>query len=157
MGTGSIVSSVSHLTLSGERSARRVWSQLGSYLALWIGWGATAGGEVLLLPILSRLLSAQEYGKYLLVYGIVLFLSDAAAVWASSAYVRIAPASNPSVRKQSKETLFLAIMLTSLGAMLLQIAIGAGAKLVGLDSLAMTFVASAFLLPGLGIFTFALS
>ncbi len=151
------MSSVSYLTVSGQRSARRVWSQLGSYLALWIGWGATAGAEVLLLPILSRLLSAEEYGKYLLVYGIVLFLSDAAAVWASSAYVRIAPASDPSARQQAKRTLLAAVILTSTVALFIQLVIAGGAKLLGADDLALTFVASAFLLPGLGIFTFALA
>src|SRR4029079_10840902 len=147
---GSIVSSVSHLTITDSPSIRRVWGQLGSYLTLWIGWGATAGAEVLLLPILSRLLSAEEYGKYLLVYGIVLFLSDAASVWASSAYVRLASASDSNARKQSRETLLAAVVVTSIAALIIEIAVGGGAWVFGAKSLALTIVASAFLLPGLG-------
>ncbi|MFL5758483.1 MAG: O-antigen ligase family protein [Thermomicrobiales bacterium] len=136
---------------------RRISTTFGSYLAVWIGWGATAGAEVLLLPFLSRLLSANEYGTYLLVYGIVLFLADAAAVWASSAYVRIAASSDEKTKRKSKETLLVAVVLTGLAALFIELFVAAASKAVGADGLARAFVASAFLLPGLSIFTFALA
>jgi O-antigen/teichoic acid export membrane protein len=151
---------VSIVGYSTHRKQWQTWSfpgNLWSYLILWIGWGATAGAEVLLLPILSRLLTAGEYGRYLLIYGIVLFLSDAAAVWASTAFVRFASSSDRSTSPQTKETLLAAVVLLSAVALLIELMVAGVVALVGDTDLARAFVASAFLLPGLCVFTFALA
>jgi O-antigen/teichoic acid export membrane protein len=143
-----------------QRRQRLTWSipgHLWSYLILWIGWGATAGAEVLLLPVLSRLLTAGEYGRYLLIYGIVLFLSDAAAVWASTAFVRFASSSDRVSSPHTKETLLAAVVLLSVAALLVEMSVAGVVALLGDADLARAFVASAFLLPGLCVFTFALA
>jgi O-antigen/teichoic acid export membrane protein len=151
---------VSTVGYSPHRRQWLTWSLSGhlwSYLILWVGWGATAGAEVLLLPVLSRLLTAGEYGRYLLIYGIVLFLSDAAAVWASTAFVRFASHSDRATAPQTKETLLAAVVLLSILALLAELSVAGVVAVVGNADLARAFVASAFLLPGLCVFTFALA
>jgi O-antigen/teichoic acid export membrane protein len=129
-----------------------------SYAYYVIAWAALGGADLLLVPLLSRLFSPVEYGRYLLVVGLVVFLSDFLVVWSSTAFLReAARLKDPEERLQLRATLFSSVML-AVAIMFFALAIGAGiASALGHSATARIGLAGGLLLPGFATVTFALS
>lgn len=149
----------SHTDVPVEAPARNTFSHpVMSYLMYALAWGALAGGELALVPLLSRMLPRAEFGKYLLVYGLLVFLSDAVAIWASTSFVRMSPGvpAGPG-RSQMRSTLLGAQLL---GSVLVSLGLGVGAVIAALSDsadYALLAVTGAIFLPMLSSFSFLLA
>jgi O-antigen/teichoic acid export membrane protein len=96
-------------------------------IALVVAWSMLAGGDILLLPIVSRILTPAEYGTYALAFGLSVFLADASSLWVTSSLVRFFPEeADDAARLRLRRNLWWAGVGTSFIVAIVMCAIGFG-------------------------------
>lgn len=128
------------------------------FLFFAAGWVALAGSEIFLVPFLTRVFSTAEYGRYLLTFGFLLFLSDAASIWASTSFVRQAATDYDGVARDHIRSVLLTAVIIASSIPIIGVAICAVfAAKVGSSLIDTSLFAGTFMIPALATLSFALA
>jgi O-antigen/teichoic acid export membrane protein len=129
----------------------------GDYLFYLLAWVAIAGSEFGFVPLLSRLFTKTEYGHFLLVFGLLVFLSDMVSVWASASFLRQGAAMDVADREQLRGMLLLFVLIAAVAVSIGIAAAGLALAVDGETGLSRALLAGAIYLPALAAFSFALA
>jgi O-antigen/teichoic acid export membrane protein len=127
------------------------------YLFYLFAWVAIAGSEFGFVPLLSRLFTKSEYGHFLLVFGLLVFLSDMVSIWASTSFLRQGAAMEEADRDQLRGMLLLFVLIAAVVVSFCVAAAGLALNVEGETGFSSALMAGAIYLPALAVFSFALA